>query len=38
MIVENDLKFENFKNTFFNKNDAKNVIKNRYNVDIIIIN
>jgi hypothetical protein len=38
MIVENDSKFENFENTFFNKDDAKSVAKNRHNVDIIIIN
>ncbi len=37
MIVENDSKFENFESTFFNKNDAKNVAKNRHNVDITII-
>jgi hypothetical protein len=38
MIVKNDSKFENFESTFFNKNDAKNVAKNRHNVDITIIN
>ncbi len=38
MIVENDSKFENFESTSFNKNDAKNVAKNRQNVDITIIN
>ncbi len=38
MIVENDSKFQNFENTFFNKDDAKNVAKNRHNVDITIIN
>jgi hypothetical protein len=37
MIVESDSKFENFESTSFNKNDAKNVAKNRHNVDIIII-
>jgi hypothetical protein len=38
VIVENDLKFENFESTFSNKNDAENVAKNRQNVDITIIN
>jgi hypothetical protein len=38
MIVESDLKFENFESTSFNKNDAKNVAKNRHNVDITVIN
>jgi hypothetical protein len=38
MIVESDSKFENFENTSFNKDDAKNVAKNRHNVDITIIN
>ncbi len=33
MIVENDLKFKKFENMSFNKNDAKNVAKNRHNVD-----
>ncbi len=37
MIVESDSKFENFENTSFNKNNAKNVAKNRHNVDIAII-
>ncbi len=37
MIIENESKFENFENTSFNKNDAKNVAKNRHNVDITII-
>jgi hypothetical protein len=37
MIVENDSKFKNFENTFFNNNDAENVVKKRHNVDIIII-
>jgi hypothetical protein len=37
MIVESDSKFENFESTFFNKDDAKNVAKNRHNVDITII-
>jgi hypothetical protein len=34
MIVESDSKFENFESTSFNKDDAKNVAKNRHNVDI----
>jgi hypothetical protein len=38
MIIESDSKFKNFENTFFNKNDAKNVVKNRQNIDIAIIN
>jgi hypothetical protein len=38
MIVESDSKFENFENTFFNKNDAKNVAKNWHNVDLTIVN
>jgi hypothetical protein len=38
VIVESDSKFENFESTFFNKNNAKNVAKNRHNVDITIIN
>jgi hypothetical protein len=38
MIVESDSKFENFESTSFNKNNAKNVAKNRHNVDITIIN
>jgi hypothetical protein len=38
MIVESDSKFENFESTFSNKDDAKNVAKNRHNVDITIIN
>jgi HD superfamily phosphodiesterase len=38
MIVENDSKFKNFESTSFNKNDAKNIAKNRHNVDITIIN
>jgi hypothetical protein len=38
MIVESDSKFENFENTFFNRNDSKNIAKNRHNVDITIIN
>jgi hypothetical protein len=37
VIVESDSKFENFESTSFNKNDAKNVAKNRHNVDITII-
>jgi hypothetical protein len=37
VIVESDSKFENFENTSFNKDDAKNVAKNRHNVDITII-
>jgi hypothetical protein len=37
MIVESDSKYENFENTSFNKDDAKNVAKNRHNVDITII-
>jgi hypothetical protein len=37
-IVENDSKFKNFESTSFNKNDAKNVAKNRQNIDITIIN
>jgi hypothetical protein len=37
-IVENDSKFENFESTFFNRDDAKNIAKNRHNIDIIIIN
>ncbi len=37
MIVESDSKFENFESTFSNKDDAKNVAKNRHNVDITII-
>jgi hypothetical protein len=38
MIVESDSKFENFENTFFNKEDAKIIAKNRHNVGITIIN
>jgi hypothetical protein len=38
MIVESDSKFENFESTSSNKDDAKNVAKNRHNVDITIIN
>jgi hypothetical protein len=38
MIVENDSKFENFEITSFNRNDAKNIAKNRRNVDIAVIN
>ncbi len=38
VIVENDSKFENFESTFFNRNNAENVAKNRQNVDITIIN
>ncbi len=38
MIVESDSKFENFESTSFNKDDAKNVAKNRLNVDIAVIN
>jgi hypothetical protein len=38
VIVESDSKFENFESTSFNKNNAKNVAKNRHNVDIAIIN
>jgi hypothetical protein len=38
MIVESDSKFKNFESTSFNKDDAKNVAKNRHNVDITIIN
>jgi hypothetical protein len=38
VIVESDSKFENFEITSFNKNDAKNIAKNRRNVDIAIIN
>ncbi len=37
MIVESDSKFKKFINTFFNKNDAKNVVKNRHNINITII-
>ncbi len=37
MIVESDSKFENFESTSFNKNDAKNIAKNRHNVDITVI-
>ncbi len=37
MIVENDSKFENFESTSSNKDDAKNVAKNRHNVDIAVI-
>ncbi len=37
MIVESDSKFENFESTSFKKDDAKNVAKNRHNVDITII-
>jgi hypothetical protein len=38
VIVESDSKFENSESTFFNKDDAKNVAKNRHNVDITIVN
>ncbi len=38
MIVESDSKFENFESTSFNKDDAKNVAKNRHNVEITLIN
>ncbi len=38
MIVESDSKFENFESTSLNKDDAKNVAKNRHNVDITIVN
>jgi hypothetical protein len=38
MIVESDSKFENFEITSFNKNDARNIAKNRRNNDIAIIN
>jgi hypothetical protein len=38
VIVESDSKFENFESTSFNKDDAKNVAKNRHNVDMTIIN
>jgi hypothetical protein len=38
MTVESDSKFENFESTSFNKNDARNVAKNRHNVDITVIN
>jgi hypothetical protein len=38
MIVESDSKFKNFESTSFNKNDAKNVAKNRHNVDETVIN
>jgi hypothetical protein len=38
VIVESNSKFENFESTSFNKDDAKNVAKNRHNVDITIIN
>jgi hypothetical protein len=37
VIVESDSKFENFESTSFKKDDAKNVAKNRHNVDITII-
>jgi hypothetical protein len=37
VIVENDSKFENFESTSSNKDDAKNVAKNRHNVDIAVI-
>ncbi len=37
MIVESDSKFENLESTSLNKNDAKNVSKNRHNVDITMI-
>jgi hypothetical protein len=37
MIVESDSKFENFENTSFNRDDAKNVAKNRHNVDIAVV-
>jgi hypothetical protein len=37
VIVESDSKFENFESTFSNKDNAKNVAKNRHNVDITII-
>jgi hypothetical protein len=37
VIVESDSKFENFESTSFNKDDARNVAKNRHNVDITII-
>jgi hypothetical protein len=36
-IVESDSKFENFESTFFNRNNAKNVAKNRHNVDIAVV-
>ncbi len=38
MIVESDSKFKNFESTSSIKDDAKNVAKNRHNVDITIIN
>jgi hypothetical protein len=38
VIVESDSKFENFESTSFNKDDAKNVAKNRHNVEITLIN
>jgi hypothetical protein len=38
MIVESDSKFENFESTFFNRNNAENVAKNRQNVDITVVN
>jgi hypothetical protein len=37
MIVESDSKFKNFESTSFNKDDAKNVAKNRHNVVITMI-
>ncbi len=37
MIVESDSKFENFESMSFNKDNAKNVTKNRHNVDITVI-
>jgi hypothetical protein len=38
VIVESDSKFENSESTSSNKDDAKNVAKNRHNVDIAVVN